>query len=510
MNHIASRATAREWIGLAVLVLPCLLVSMDLSALFLALPFLSADLEPTGAQLLWIMDSYGFLLAGLLVTMGVLGDRIGRRRLLLIGAAGFGAASILAAYADSAELLILARVLLGIGGATLAPSTLSLIRNMFHDQRQRTLAISVWTAGFAGGAMLGPVLGGLLLEHFWWGSVFLINVPAMMLLLVLGPKLLPEFADPEPGRFDLLSALLSLAAVLPVIYGVKQLAEHGAGWRPVLAIAAGLALGVVFVRRQRRPDPMVDLALFARRAFSMSLAANVLSLFCTMGFSLFSAQYLQLVYGMRPFTAAMWSLPALAGMLAGTAVAAALARWIRPGFVVAGGLAVGSAGFLLLTTVTAAGGLATIILGAVVLTCGIGVVAALANDLVVSSAPAQRAGAASALSETGNEFGGALGMAVLGSIGVAVYRSTLAGTAPPGLPDQTVATAGDTLGAATAVAARLPAGTGDALLDAAHHAFVQGLRVTALIGALITGVAAVLAAVLLREVRTNAAERVPG
>src|SRR5829696_3144907 len=229
----APRARRREWIGLAVIALPCLLYSMDLTVLELAVPKLSADLKPTSSQLLWILDIYGFLLAGFLITMGTLGDRIGRRRLLLIGAAAFGAASVLAAFSRSAEMLIATRAVLGVAGATLAPFTFSLFANIFLDPDQRTLAIGVWATSFSAGAAIGPLAGGLLLEYVWWGSVFLLAVPVMALLLVLGPVLLPEFRYPHTGRLDLFSATLSLAAVLAMIYGLKQVAQEGLGWLPV-------------------------------------------------------------------------------------------------------------------------------------------------------------------------------------------------------------------------------------------------------------------------------------
>ena len=258
-----AKATRREWIGLAVIALPCMLYSMDLTVLNLAVPALSADLRPGSAELLWIVDIYGFLVAGSLITMGALGDRIGRRKLLLIGAAAFGVASILAAFSATAAMLIAARALLGVAGATLAPSTLSLIRNMFHDPHERTVAISAWVMSYSAGAAVGPVIGGVLLEHFWWGSVFLINVPVMALLLALGPLLLPEFRDPGAARLDLLSAAQSVAGVLAIIYGLKRIAEGGADWLPALVILAGLALVVVFVRRQRKlADPLIDLRLF--------------------------------------------------------------------------------------------------------------------------------------------------------------------------------------------------------------------------------------------------------
>ena len=226
-------ATRREWIGLAVLALPTLLLSVDVSVLFLALPKLSAALGADAIEQLWILDIYSFLLAGLLITMGNVGDRIGRRKLLLIGGAGFAAASVLAAFSTTPEMLIASRALLGIAGATLAPSTMALIRNMFQDPRQMGIAIGVWFTCFMGGMLVGPIIGGVLLEHFWWGSAFLLGVPVMLLLLVLGPRFLPEYKAAEPGRIDPLSVALSLVAVLLVIWGLKELARSGWNATPV-------------------------------------------------------------------------------------------------------------------------------------------------------------------------------------------------------------------------------------------------------------------------------------
>src|SRR5215472_6664197 len=225
MSSELGKATQREWIGLGIISLPCILYAMDLTVLNLAVPSLSADVKPTAAQLLWIIDVYGFLAAGSLLIMGTLGDRIGRRKLLLVGSAAFGLLSLLAAFSRSAGTLIAARALLGIAGATLAPSTLSLISNMFRDDRERMFAVSVWIASFSLGGTIGPAVGGLILAHFWWGAVFLAPIPAMALLLVLGPLLLPEHRNPNGGRLDLISAILSLAAVLPAISGIKRAAE---------------------------------------------------------------------------------------------------------------------------------------------------------------------------------------------------------------------------------------------------------------------------------------------
>lgn len=508
MTDLSDRAGARQWLGLAVLVLPALLVAMDLSILLFAVPFLSAELQPSGGQLLWIMDVYGFLLAGLLVTMGTLGDRIGRRKLLLAGGLLFGLASVLAANASSPELLIAARVLLGVGGATLAPSTLALIRAMFRDPAQRATAVSVWTAAFAGGAVLGPVLGGLLLENFHWGSAFLVNVPAMALLLVLGPVLLPESRDPNPGRFDLLSALLSLLAVLPVIYGIKRLAADGLDWPPLAAILIGLAFGLWFLARQQRPDPLLDLGLFRAPGFGVAILTATLTLFAIGGITLFTAQYLQTVLGYRPFIAALWGLPVFAGMALGTALGPALARKIRPGHVIAAGLLLGAAGLLLLTQAgPSRDGLAVVVIGMTVMATGLGTVTALANDLVLAAAPPERAGAASALSETGTELGGALGMAILGSIGIGlVYRTEVGQALPPGLPAAAAEAARDTPAGAVAVAAELgPAGAG--LAEAAKAAFVSGMHVTVTVAAGVLAVAAVLSVLLARRLPERATEQ---
>jgi MFS transporter, DHA2 family, multidrug resistance protein len=498
----APRAGRREWIGLAVIALPCLLYSMDLTVLELAVPKLSADLKPTSSQLLWIMDIYGFLLAGCLITMGTLGDRIGRRRLLLIGAAAFGVASVLAAFSRSAEMLIATRALLGIAGATLAPSTLSLIRNMFLDSDQRTFAIGVWATSFSAGAAIGPLAGGFLLEHFWWGSVFLLAVPVMALLLVLGPLLLPEFRDPQAGRLDLTSAALSLAAVLAVIYGLKQVAQDGLEWLPVLSVAAGVAAGAAFARRQRElADPLIDLGLFRAPAFSASLAAFMLSIFVIAGIFLFLAQYLQLVLGLSPLQAGLWTVPSAGGLIAGSMLAPLIVRRVRPAFVMAGGLALSAVGFGMLIQVNAASGLAILVIGSVVFSLGVAPVGTLASDIIVGSAPPERAGAASGISETSAELGGALGIAVLGSVGTAVYRSEVTGAVPADVPPAAAEAARDTLGGAVAAAEELPDPLGAELLDAAREAFTQALQLTAITSAAIVVGVAILAAVVLRDVR---------
>lgn len=474
-------AGRREWIGLAVIALPCLLYAMDLTVLYLAVPHLTADLKPSGSQLLWIVDIYGFLVAGFLITMGTLGDRIGRRRLLMIGAASFGAASVLAAFSTSANMLIATRALLGITAATLAPSTLSLIRNMFLDPAQRTFAIGIWGTSFSIGGAIGPLVGGVLLEHFWWGSVFLLSVPVMILLLIVAPKLLPEFRDPKSGRLDILSAILSLSAVLTIIFGVKRMAENGWEWVSALSILSGLALGVVFILRQKLlDDPLIDLELFRLTSFSTALAANSLVIFVALGSFLFMAQYLQLVLGLSPLEAGLWTLPAAAGNVIGSMAVPVIVRRIRPLFVIAGGLLFAAVGFGLYAQVNENSGLLFIVAGSVILSLGICAVVILGTDIIVGSAPPERAGAAASISEAGIELGGVLGIAVLGSIGTALYRSKM-NQIPSGISPEMAEAAKGTLGAAVSLAKELPGEMSQALLGPARDAFTNSFQIISII-----------------------------
>ncbi len=500
----APKATQREWIGLAVLALPCLLYSMDLTVLILAVPHLTADLAPSATQLLWIFDIYGFLLAGSLITMGTVGDRIGRRRLLLIGAAAFGLVSILAAFSVTAEMLIAARALLGLSAATLAPSTLSLIRNMFLDPRERGLAIGVWVASFSAGGAIGPLLGGLLLEHFWWGSVFLLNAPIMLLLLVIGPILLPEYRDPHARRLDPLSAGLSLVAVLAVIYGIKRIVVFGFDWPCVPAIVGGLAVGAIFVWRQRRlPEPLIDISLFRCAAFGGSLVLNILMTFIAFGSLFFMAQYLQLVLGMGPLEAGLWTAPSGVAFAVGSMLAPLLVRRFRRDYVIGASFVVTAVGFCLLTQIAGTETFSLFMAGFLLFCVGIAPVGTLTTDLVIGSAPPERAGMASGISETSFEFGGALGIAVLGSIITAAYRIDMADALPDGLPSDAAAIAKDTLAGAIAVAEQLPHEAGAALLDVARAAFTQSLVLTSAVCAAISILAGVIAVVLLRRVTSR-------
>ena len=483
INEI-ERAGKKEWIGLAVIALPCLLYSMDLTVLHLAVPKLSEDLRPSSAQLLWIIDIYGFLVAGSLITAGTLGDRIGRRRLLLIGAAMFGVASVLAAFSRSAGMLIATRALLGIAGATVAPSTLSLIRNMFHNDRERTTAISVWIMAYSVGGAIGPLIGGLMLEHFWWGSVFLLSVPIMGLLLIVGPILLPEYRDPTAGRIDLLSAAMSLIAVLSTIYGLKGIAQDGVNPIAVASILVGVAIGVAFVRRQSRlADPLIDLELFRIPAFRASLVTYAGAILVMFGGFFFLPQYLQLVLGFSPFKGGLWTLPWGAAFVVGSLITPALSRRLRPELLLAGGLALSSVGYLLLMQIGTHANFAVFAAATFIFSFSASPVFTLTNDVILGSAPPERAGAASGISETCAEFGGALSIAVFGSIGVAIYRTGLSDAMPRELSPDAAKTAMATLGGAVATARELPSDLANALVDGARDAFLRGVRVCAAISA---------------------------
>ncbi|MET8748857.1 MFS transporter [Streptomyces sp. NPDC004667] len=486
----ARLAGRREWTAFTVLLLPLLLVSMDTSVLYFAIPAITRELDPSSTQQLWIFDSYAFALAGLLITMGSLGDRIGRRKLLLMGAGAFGLASVAAAYATSAGMLIAARVLLGVGGATLMPSTLALVRNLFRDDKQRGKAIALWSGAMTGGIALGSVLSGVMLNHFWWGSVFLINVPAMLLLLVLVPVLVPEFKDPAPGRFDLLSIPLSTAAVLPVVYGLKEIAAEGFEPLSLGCLLVGLAFGCAFVRRQRRhEDAMVSRALFRGRGFGAGIGLNTVAAFAMMGSAYFTTQYLQSVLGMGTLEAALWSLAPSLFIGAAAPVGAALAQRTDRARVIAGGFVLAAAGFGLISLVST-DSLWLLLAGAGVLASGIVVVMSLVSDMALASAPAEKAGSAASLLETGQEFGGALGMALLGSLGTAVYRSDLSGAEPA---------VRETLGGAVATAAQTGGAAGAQLLALAREAFVHGMQYAAWGGAALLLVAAAGALALARS-----------
>jgi DHA2 family multidrug resistance protein-like MFS transporter len=482
-------ASRRRWTSLGILTLAVLLLAIDGTVLALAVPAMTADLAPSATQLLWIGDIYSFALAGLLVTMGNLADRIGRKKLLLLGAVGFGISSLIAANATSAEMLIVARAVLGISGATIMPSTLAIVRNLFTDPRQRTRAIAVWAAGATAGAAVGPIVGGMLLEHFHWGSVFLINIPIMVLVVVGGVWLLPESRDPDGGPIDLLSAGLSFVSIVSVVYAIKHLVGEGLDPSVPLLFLLGLAAGVWFVRRQGvLARPLLDVSLFRSPAFSGAVAANTISIFGFVGLLFFFSQYLQLVRGLSPLRAGMVELSATVSSILVIAVAGVALRRLGRGRAISLGLALGAVGLAVLAVTEAQPGVAGIVVGFAIVGLGAGLSMTLTTDAVVGAAPRSRAGAASSIAETAYELGAALGIAVLGSVQTALYRAHL-----PPITDP--AAAGPVRDSLATAASRLdpddPAMV--EVLGQAQHAFTVGMQWTSVIAAILLLVAAAFA-----------------
>ncbi|NNC11051.1 MFS transporter [Planctomonas sp. JC2975] len=502
MRTPVRRAGARQWAALSVLMLPVLLVSIDNTVLNFALPAISTALEPSGVALLWIIDIYPLVLAGLLVAMGSLADRIGRRKLLMIGSIGFALVSVLAAFAPTAGFLIAARALLGFFGAMLMPSTMSLLRSIFTDRDQRRLAIAIWSAGFAAGSALGPIVGGLLLAHLWWGSVFLIAVPVLAPMLILLPLLVPESRDPHPGPVDVVSIVLALGTMAPLVYGIKTLATEGIGILGIVAVLVGGLCGWMFVRRQlRRPNPMLDVRLFTRPAFSGAVLVNLLSVIALVGGLFFVSQHLQLVLGQDPVQAGLTLLPGLITMIVAGLAVVPIARRVRPSVVIPVALAFSVFGYGFVAVMAHNLTVPAFMVAFVALGIGIGAAETVSNELIIATAPAEKAGAASAVSETAYELGAVLGTAILGTIITVFYRGSI--VLPDGLTASQADVASQTIGGAAAVAGQLPAAQGHALMASAGAAFDSGVTVTAAIGSGLVLLAAIIAAISLRRERAH-------
>ncbi|MGC5564223.1 MFS transporter [Streptomyces sp. FR-108] len=506
-------AGANRWVVLVVLCVSLLLVAVDATVLHVAVPAVTEDLTPGAIELLWIVDVYPLVCASLLILFGTLGDRIGRRRVLLLGYALFGVASAAAALADSAQVLIAARALLGVGGAMIMPATLSILRQVFPARRERALAIGVWSAVAAVGAAVGPLLGGFLLEHFWWGSVFLINIPLMLVSLPVGRLLLPESKGERDGPWDVVGALMAAAGLFGVVLGVKRL---GGGEDPLsvftaVPLPAGAGLLVAFVRRQRRRrHPLVDLTMFSRPAFSTSVGCIVLAMLALVGLELIAAQYLQLVLGLSPLETGLRLVPlTVAAMAAGLAGAKLLQRF-GPRTMVCAGFCLTAAAVVTLTAMGAEDNAPLLLSGFVMLGFGLEVTLFGAYESMLSEAPPEQAGGAAAIGETSYQLGAGIGIALLGSVMNAAYAPGL--TSVSGVPPRDAAAAGHSLGEAYEVAARLGGGSGEALRSAAQHAFVHGLHVTLLVsaGLLLVGAAMALRLPRAMECAEPARAEVPG
>lgn len=499
---MTTTATTRSWIGLAVLVLPLLLITIDGTVLILGLPAISADLSPTGVEQLWMIDIYALVLAGLLVAMSTVGDRFGRRRNLLIGAVVFAVASVIGALATTPWMLIGARALLGVGGAIMMPSTLSLVRNMFLDRQQRRYAMAVWAAMAAAGAALGPIAGGWVIETFSWQAAFLMNVPVMALLLVLGPLLLPESRNPDLHRVDLRSVALSFVGMIGVAYAIKTLTGGTDIAYGLAALAAGLAAIALFVRRQLTlPTPLLDVRLFKVRYFRGAVIGDLLSIFAIVGALVALVQHLQLVLGLSPLQAAVWLLPQ--AVLAATA--AFLVNRFLPAHVITVGLLIAAVGFGLTGFLSPTSSPALVATSLALVSLGAGIGLALSNDIIMSSVRPERAGQAAATSESAYEIGTTLGTAVLGGVLVASYtRAVTAGTDALGLPASAAERASSTMAEAVLVAAEVGGGTGAALLETAGAAFTDAIVVTGVAGAGVMILAAIWASVTLRGADANA------
>ncbi|MEV5970337.1 MFS transporter [Streptomyces sp. NPDC051921] len=427
----ATRPDLPSWLRLSVVLAPVLLVSLDGSILFLAMPRLSRALTPSADQALWILDGYGFAVGSLLIAFGAIGDRYGRLRLLTAGTALFGLASAAAAFAPTPELLIACRVLMGIAGATLLPSALAVLSELYPDARLRARAIGIFAATFAGGFAIGPILGGLLLERLWWGAVFLTNLPVVALFLVFAPLLPGRAPAARPGRVDVLSVATSSTGLMLTVYGVKHLAAEGIAALPAGATGTGAALLAWFVSRQRRlVHPLVDFSLFRDRTFTLAIVTGLLPLAAWSAAAYLSAIYLQSVRELDVVHAALLALPGAAVLTATSVVVPRVVDRVGKRTVLATAHFAIAVGLLALLVTSVGGGTGWYVASTAVAGIGYGISFAVVADTAVGAVPPERAGAAGALAETSNEIGNALGIALLGSLAVLVFRLQGPGLAP--------------------------------------------------------------------------------
>jgi EmrB/QacA subfamily drug resistance transporter len=485
----------RRWWALAVLCMTLLVITLDNTILNVAIPALVKDLEASTSQLQWIIDGYTLVFAGLLLTMGSIGDRFGRKGALMVGLAIFGTGSMLSGLATSANMLMITRASMGIGGALIMPATLSLLTNIFHDPRERGRAIGMWAAVAGASGALGPVIGGLLLKHFSWGAIFFVNVPIIIVAIFAGWRLLPSSRDPDAPRLDLIGAGLSIAGLVAVLWAIIEAPARGWGDSMVVAtLLGGLLVLAAFVTWELRSShPMLDVRFFKNRRFTAANIAITLVFFAMFGQMFLGTQYLQTVLGFSALEAGVRMLPMAIVMVALAPVAPRLVEHVGTKLVVGTGLLIVTGGLLVVATVPVTNGYPHLLIGFCLVSTGMALTMAPATESIMGSLPPSKAGVGSAMNDTTRQMGGALGVAVLGSIFATVFRPGLAkGAVEAGLTPSQLARAKDSLGGALEVAGELPARAAAQLSAVAKTEFVNGLQAAVLVAAGVVVVAAIV------------------
>lgn len=490
-----------RWAILAVLCLSLLVVVIDVTVLHVAAPAISEDLDPSAIQLLWIIDVYPLVAAPLLLASGVAGDRLGRKSMLLVGFLIFGIASLAAAFAPTAPTLIAARALLGIGGALILPPTMAIIRDVFRDRSERIRAVGIWSAVSAGGAAIGPLVGGFLVEHWWWGSVFLINIPILLLVAPFAVKLLPQSRAEDPPPWDTTAVILAAVGILGVAFGFKEGARYGfSDPKATVAVVLGVASILLFTRRQLRKDhPLLNVRLFARREFAVAVGCVFLSMFGLVGIEFFGAQYLQLVLGLEPLAAAIRLLPLMLSTLAGGLLAARILARLGTRMTIALGLGVTTLGLLPMLALGVEDQYWLLWPPFLLIGFSLEIALVAANDVIISSVPADEAGGAAAIEETAYELGSGFGVAVLGSILAVAYSSHIGPI--EGVSSVGIDTARESLSRAIDIAQTMPTTMADQLIAGARVSFVAGYHTMVIASVLILGVSALISGIALRNRR---------